>query len=343
MFTEWNIKIWEYDFLEPHFLWLLVLIPVIYFIQWKRDWKQSGEIKCARLEIDQVDLRSNWIENWRNVSKLIYYAIACLFILALAMPFHYLLADDGIDDEKNGIDIVFAMDVSLSMYSKDFEPNRLEVSKRLAKEFVNSRKGDRIGMVVYAGEAYTACPSTLDYKILNEQIDRINGEELEMGTAIGVGLGTAVTRLRNDSLPSKVIILLTDGSNNRGDLSPEMAAELAVSKNIRVYTIGVGTNGMAPSPIITPFGIRYENVPVEIDEETLKNIAQKTGGMYFRATDEQTLKQIYEEIDRLEKRRMIEKEFNHVPPATPHAFLNWSFLLLILTWGINKYFFRVNE
>jgi Ca-activated chloride channel homolog len=343
MFTKWNIKIWEYEFMAPHFLWLLIIVPLIYYIQLKMDKKSTGDIKCARLESDQLNLRSNWIENWRIISKVIYYGIACLFIIALAKPYHYLQADDGIDDEKNGIDIVFAMDVSLSMYSKDFEPNRLEVSKRLAKEFVNSRKGDRIGMVVYAGEAYTACPSTLDYKILNEQIDRINGEELEMGTAIGIGLGTAVTRLRNDSIASKVIILLTDGSNNRGDLSPEMAAELAASKNIRVYTIGVGTNGMAPSPIITPFGIRYENVPVEIDEETLMFIAQKTGGMYFRATDEATLKQIYGEIDRLEKRRMVEKEFNHIPPATPLAFLNWAFVLLVLTWGLNKYFFRVNE
>jgi Ca-activated chloride channel family protein len=229
------------------------------------------------------------------------------------------------------------------MLARDFEPNRLEASKKVAKEFVDERKGDRIGLVVYAGEAYTACPSTLDYNILKEQIEQIHGENLDGGTAIGTGLGTAVTRLRSDSLTSKVIILLTDGSNTCGDISPEAAAELAKAKNVRVYTIGVGTNGEALSPVITLFGIRFENVPVEIDEVTLNSIAEKTGGKYFRAKDENGLKEIYKEIDLLEKKKMLDKQFKSQAPATPSAFLNWAFLIAILTWSVKTILFRTNE
>jgi len=229
------------------------------------------------------------------------------------------------------------------MMAQDFKPNRLEASKNVAKEFVDGRTGDRIGLVVYAGEAYTACPATLDYTILKEQIDKISGDRIEGGTAIGTGLGTAVTRLRSDSIVSKVIILLTDGSNNSGEITPLEAAELAKAKNVRVYTIGVGRNGNAPSPIITPFGIQYQNMPVEIDEVTLMKIAETTDGQYFRATDEKSLKAIYGEIEKLEKRKMEDQYYKSEPPSNPQAFLNWAFVLSLLVWGSNYLIFRHSE
>jgi Ca-activated chloride channel family protein len=232
------------------------------------------------------------------------------------------------------------MDISVSMLAKDFEPNRLEAAKEVAKEFVDGRRGDRIGLVVYAGEAYTACPATLDYGVLKSQIDLLGNQNIEGGTAIGTGLGTAVTRLRSDSLESKVIILLTDGSNNAGKIDPMTAAELARAKSVRVYTIGVGSNGEAPTPVITPFGIRYESMPVEIDEETLQKIASTTGGKYFRAADKQGLKAIYGEIDQLEKRRMIDKRYHAEPPATPMAFLNWAIVFLLASWIVEKSLFK---
>jgi Ca-activated chloride channel family protein len=243
------------------------------------------------------------------------------------------------EEYRKGIDNMLAMDVSLSMMAMDFEPNRLEAAKKVAKEFVESRVGDRIGLVVYAGEAYTACPGTVDHEALAAQIDSIGNEPIDGGTAIGTGLGTAVARLRDEKLPSKVVILLTDGSNNAGEIDPVSAAELAKEKNVRVYTIGVGTNGEAPTPVITPFGVRFEMAPVEIDERTLTQIAQITDGKYFRATDETSLRSIYEEIDRMEKRKQFKGQFAPEEPATPRPFLLTALILLLISWSIRHYFF----
>lgn len=343
MFSNWNIRFWEYEFLSPYWLWLMLLVPVCLFWMMRNEKNRKGEVKFSRSQEEQGRIGSKWISQLRTVFVLLYGLVAVLLILAMAKPFHWNSHENINEEYKNGIDIILAMDVSMSMLARDFEPNRLEASKKVAKEFIDGRRGDRIGLVIYAGEAYTPCPATLDYAILKEQIDQITGEYLEPGTAIGTGLGTAVSRLRSDSLPSKVIILLTDGSNNYGDLTPEMAAELAKAKNIRVYTIGVGSMGEAPSPVMTPFGIRYENVPVEIDELTLMKIADKTNGKYFRATDELGLKKIYGEIEKLEKRKMLDKQFKSEPPATPAAFLNWAFLIAVITWSVNTLLFKADE
>lgn len=321
----------------------MCIIPIVLIIIYSLEKNRKGEFKYSRQTDDQRSIGSNWIMRLRELILLIYGCIAVLIIFALAKPFHWSQYDDYDRDYKNGIDIILAMDVSLSMLARDFEPNRLEAAKKVAKEFVNGRKGDRIGLVVYAGEAYTACPATLDYSVLKEQIDQISGDRIEGGTAIGTGLGTAVSRLRNDSIASKVIILLTDGSNNSGEISPEMAAELALAKNIRVYTIGMGSTGEAPVPTVTPFGVQYNTMPVEIDEMTLMKIAEITNGQYFRATDEKSLKSIYEEIEKLEKRKMEDQHFKSEPPSNPQAFLNWAFILLVLTWGTNYLIFRYNE
>jgi Ca-activated chloride channel family protein len=225
------------------------------------------------------------------------------------------------------------------MYATDFEPNRLEAAKEVATTFINGRNGDKIGLVQYAGEAFTSCPPTLDYPILIEQLGKADGMEMEPGTAIGTGLGTSVVQLRNNALKSKVIILLTDGSNNSGDISPEEAALLAKEKGICVYTIGIGSNGMAPTPVMTPTGMIYQNMPVEIDEQTLTQIATVTGGMYFRAEDKKGLKNIYEEIALMEKRKITHKVVQADPPPTPQAFLNWAFVLFMLYMVIKSVLF----
>jgi Ca-activated chloride channel homolog len=302
--------------------------------------KQTGEIKFSRSSKEQKNLSLNYIKYIRWLLVFLYASIFSLFIVALSKPFHWSAYEDFDENYKNGIDIVIAMDISGSMLALDFEPNRLEASKKVAKEFINGRRGDRIGLVVYEGEAYTACPSTLDYEILKTQIDRLQPGMLEGGTAIGTGLGTAVTRLRNDSLPSKVIILLTDGMNNQGDISPETAAQLAKAKNIKVYTIGVGSTGTAPMPNFTPFGVQYVEMPVEIDEVSLNKIATITGGKYFRATNEESLREIYKEIDKLEKRKIKDQDFKSEPPVMPMPFLHWALLILLLVFGVQLIYFK---
>ncbi len=330
MFNNWNIWILEYEFLRPEWLYGLLLLPVLGWWLWRKEWKRHGDWTFGGARNSQVKLQSRTIE-WLRVALLILkLTVFALLLFAMSLPFKWNSDEARPMDSKFGIDMVIALDVSLSMLATDFDPNRLEVAKEVAKEFVQSRRGDRIGLVVYAGEAYTACPPTLDYDVLSNQIDLANGYDIEPGTAIGTGLGTAVVHLRSDSLQSKVIILLTDGSNNSGDITPEQSAELAKAKNICVYTIGVGTNGLAPTPIVTPLGVRYENLPVEIDEKVLEEIASRTGGKYFRATDKKALEKIYQEIDLLEKRKIADRFVQSDPPPTPGAFLNWAFLLLTL-------------
>ena len=214
------------------------------------------------------------------------------------------------DEKTEGIDIVLALDISSSMLARDFEPDRLEASKDLAIQFINGRRNDRMGLVVFSGESFTQCPLTTDHNVLINLFRDINSGIIEDGTAIGMGLATSVNRLKDSNSPSKVIILLTDGVNNAGTIAPITAAELAQTFGIKVYTIGVGSMGQAPYPVNTPYGIQLRNMPVEIDEELLEDIAQSTGGKYFRATNNAKLKQIYEEIDRMEKIEIEVKEFS---------------------------------
>ncbi len=343
MLNNWDITIWEYNFNAPQWLLLLLVIPFVGWYLFNKEQKRTGDWKFTGDATTQGQLGSTWIPLVRKGLIYCQLLVMTCFILALAKPVHLGSAEDIDERYKYGIDIILTIDVSLSMLAMDFEPNRLEAAKNVAMEFVDNRFADRIGLVAYAGEAYTACPATLDHTILKQQIQQIGNENLEPGTAIGTGLGTAVTRLRNDSLPSKVIILLTDGSNNAGQIDPLTAAALAKEKNIRVYTIGVGSNGEAPTPVITPFGIRYERMQVEIDETTLKEIATTTGGKYFRATDENSLKAIYKEIEQLEKRKLIDRMYEATPPATPLPLLNWCFVGMCLIWVMNTQFFSFND
>jgi len=342
--NSWNIAFWEYEFLAPHWLWLLILVPalivLLYFNENKKrgEWKYSGNIET------QKSFSSKKIVIIRQVMIFIYGFIVALLIIAMAKPYNWNDHDDDNTDFKDGIDIVLAIDISGSMLANDFSPNRIEAAKDVAKEFVDGRRGDRIGLVVFAGESYTACPATTDYSILKNQIDEVNCEiNIEGGTAIGVGLGTAVTRLRNDSLPSKVIILLTDGSNNSGAISPDEAADLAKAKNVRVYTIGVGATGEGPIAVNTPFGTIMQSGENEIDEATLTRIATKTDGQYFRATNKESLREIYAEIEKLEKRKIIDRHYKSEPPVMPMAFLNWAFVFSLIAWLTQRYLFKVDE
>jgi Ca-activated chloride channel family protein len=206
------------------------------------------------------------------------------------------------------------------MLARDFKPDRLEASKDVATEFISGRPYDRIGLVVFSGESFTQCPLTTDHAVLINLMREIQSGMIEDGTAIGMGLANAVSRIKDSEAKSKVIILLTDGINNRGEIAPATAAGIAKTFGIRVYTIGVGTQGMAPYPVQTPFGVQYQNMPVEIDEAILKEIAQTTGGKYFRATDNSKLVQVYGEIDKLEKSKIdvnqfIRKEEKYLTPA----------------------------
>ncbi len=343
MLDSWDIRFWEYDFYAPHYLWLIVLVPIVLWLLIRRENRKKGNWKFTGKHQDLNKLSDPRISQLRIVLIVGYCLVITLLVLALAKPFKWISSENREENYKYGIDIILAMDVSLSMLAMDFNPNRLEASKAVAKDFLDGRVGDRVGLVVYAGEAYTACPATLDYTILKQHIDLIGNENIEAGTAIGTGLGTAVARLRNEGMSSKVIILLTDGSNNAGEIDPLTAATLAHEKNICVYTIGVGSNGTAPTPVMTPFGIRFEEMPVEIDEKTLKQIAKISNGKYFRATDESSLKSIYKEIDKLEKRKIIDKRFQASPPSTPKAFLNWALMILLFSLLINGYFFRQYE
>ncbi|TVR78565.1 MAG: VWA domain-containing protein [Chitinophagaceae bacterium] len=259
-----------------------------------------------------------------------------LLITALARP-QSLLEERNVSTEV--VDIVISLDISGSMLAEDFEPNRLEAAKNLAYEFIDLRKGDRIGLVIFAGEAFTQVPLTTDHAYLKEMFDKVDIGFLRDGTAIGDGLATSVNRLKNSSAKSKVVVLLTDGVNNRGFIDPLTAAEIAASKGIRVYTIGVGSEGTAPFPFQTPMGVQYRDVPVEIDEELCKQIAQMTGGKYFRAIDEESMSEIYEEIDRME-RTTIDVQIIRSTSEEFFPFLLIALGFLVLDWFLRHSLLR---
>lgn len=334
MFNNWNLNPVDYEFQEPNWFFAILLLPFLIYWIFYKEKNRFGDLKFNGPNASLQSFYNLGVGLLRWIYLLIPGAVMLLLIVALAKPYSWNLSEHKHEENKYGIDIVLALDVSLSMYAMDFSPNRLAVAKKVAVEFVNGRKGDKVGLVLYAGEAYTACPPTLDYPVLIEQLEQADGTQLEQGTAIGTGLGTSVVQLRNEKLKSKVVILLTDGSNNWGELSPQDAAMLAKQKNICVYTIGIGSNGMAPTPVITPVGVEYENMPVEIDEQTLTEIAAITGGSYFRATDEKGLREIYSEIAKLEKRKITQKVIQSEPPATPYAFLNWALVLSLIFMGL---------
>lgn len=266
--------------------------------------------------------------------------LAALFFMTIALLRPQLPDDIDITRQQisEGIDIVLAMDISGSMLAEDFKPNRLVVAKDVAIDFIKKRPFDRIGLVVYEGDALTLCPMTTDHKFLIERFKNAESGIIKDGTAIGMGLATAVNRLRESEAKSKVIILLSDGVNNQGNIDPTTAAEIAKEFGIRVYTIGIGKNGDAPFPMRDPFG-RTQRVmmPVEIDEQLMENISEMTGGKYFRATDREKLENIYSEIDEMEKSKVKVLEFKTEPPEKFHAFAITALILLLTDLLFRKF------
>ena len=285
---------------------LLLLIPYIvwYILKWKKS-QATLQISDARVYAHTPKSYKNYLLHAPFGLRII---ALILIILVLARP---QTTDNWQNSEIEGIDIMLAIDVSTSMLAEDLKPNRLEAAKDVAAEFINGRPNDNIGLTLFAGESFTQCPLTVDHAVLLNLFQSIKcGIIVTDGTAIGMGIANAVTRLKDSKAKSKVIILLTDGTNNKGDISPLTAAEIAKSFGIRVYTIGVGTNGMAPYPYPIGNTVQYVNMPVEIDEKTLTQIAGTTDGNYFRATSNSKLKEVYEEIDKLEKTKLSVKEYS---------------------------------
>ena len=296
-----------FRFANPEFLFLFVVIPVLIYWYLKKNQGASSTLKYSNLGIIK-SVKKSPLKRFRHILFVLRIAVLSLLIVGFARP------QSGQSEEEiitEGIDIIMAMDISSSMLAEDFKPkNRLEAAKLVAADFIKGRQNDRIGLVVFASQSFTQCPLTLDYGILLKFLEEIDIGMIEDGTAIGMALGNCVNRLRDSSAKSKVVILLTDGQNNRGELDPLTAAKVAKAFNIRVYTIGAGADGNALYPVDDPFfGKRYVKMEVKIDEDLLKQVAVETGGKYFRATDKEKLEQIYAEIGELEKTKIEVKEY----------------------------------
>lgn len=287
------------------FFLLLLLLPVIAWYIFKN--RENN----AALQLSSFTGFEGVVKSYKYYLRHVPFVLRMLAITAVvAMLARPQATNSWQEVQTEGIDIVLSMDISGSMLAEDLKPNRLQASIDVASQFVNSRPDDNLGLVVFAGEAFTQCPLTNDHAVLLNLFKDLSTIELENGTAIGMGLATAVSRLKESKAVSKVIILLTDGENNRGEITPKTAADMARTFGIRVYTIGVGTRGEAPVPYQTAFGIQYQMAKVEIDEELLTDIAVMTGGKYFRAVDNESLKNIYAEIDQMEKTKLDVKQFS---------------------------------
>ncbi len=326
----------NFEILHPQWLWLLILMPVIVFWMWKVNRSDKPVL---------IYPFAHFLKKKRTYKNLLKTSIPWLMLAVFVLLVVAMSRPRSVDVSTHtkriyGVDIVLAVDVSGSMLAKDFKPNRLEALKRTAIEFIKKRPNDRFGLVLYAGEAFTRVPLTSDHHILIKAIKEIDYfklfKQIEQGTAIGMGLATAVNRIKDSQAKSKVIILMTDGVNNTGAIDPQTALELAKQFGIKVYTIGIGTNGIAPFPILYENGrIEYVNQRVEIDEKLLKKIARETGGKYYRASDNKKLKEIYDEIDKLEKSKLeVTKYYQYKELFRP---LLWSaVILLFIVWILRQ-------
>lgn len=315
-----------FRFANPEILFLLVIIPFLVYWYIKRNQGKRGTLRYSNIGVVKK-IGSSSLTHFRHITFVLRILAVILLIICFARP------QSGRTEEEiitEGIDIILAMDISSSMLAEDFKPkNRLEAAKDVASDFVKGRSTDRIGMVVFAAHSFTQCPLTLDYGILQSFLDKIHIGMIEDGTAIGMGIANCVNRLRDSKAKSKVVILLTDGRNNRGELDPVTAARVAKSFDIRIYTIGAGKRGEALYPVDDPiFGKRYVRLPVQIDEDVLQEIAGITGGKYFRATNKQSLEKIYAEIGELEKTKIEVKHYTRYK----ELFVNYLLLALGLVF-----------
>ena len=320
----------------PRLLWLLVIpaLLVLHYIYLEK----SGRRPHLR-----VSTAVPWKKHGRSFMTFFRHVPFALRTFALVMVVIAIARPRSSEElskvDTEGIDIVLAMDVSTSMLARDLTPDRISASKDIAIEFISQRPSDRMGIVVFAGESFTQCPLTTDRATLINLMKEVQTDLIEDGTAIGNGLATAVARLKDSDARSRVVILLTDGVNNSGEVSPQTAAEIAKTYGVRVYTIGVGKEGMAPYPVMTPWGVQVQNMKVEIDEKLLKEVAESTGGRYFRATDNTKLAEIYSEINKMEKAKTTVDSFP-VYKELFGSFAVWALLALLLELLLNWFVIR---
>lgn len=316
----WN----DIHFKYPYLLWMMVMIPLLllYFLYIKK--KKRTDLLISNSEAFRFfkpTLRQRLI----NLPVVLRLAALAFFIVALARP---QSSSRGSNVKTEGISIVLALDISQSMLAEDFKPNRIEAAKRVAVDFIEGRPNDLIGLVIFSGESFSQCPLTTDHSVLINMMKDIKTGMLADGTAIGEGLATAVDRVKDATTKSKVIVLITDGVNNAGSIPPVTAGEIARTFGVRVYTIGVGTQGMAPYPVQTPFGIQYQNMEVQIDEQLLTQIAQNADGKYFRATNNKKLNAIFSEIDKMERSKIEVTEFkSYSEEYLPFAMIGFILLM----------------
>lgn len=308
------------EFAHPAFFWLLICIPLM--VGWYI-WKQKqlqGNLNMPTIKGFAM-VKKSMLPKFRHLAIVLRCLAIVALVVAMARPQSSLSWQNSTTE---GIDIIIASDISGSMLAEDFKPNRLEAGKQIAIDFIKGRPDDRIGLVIFSGESFTQCPLTIDHDVLINLFADVRNGMITDGTAIGMGLATAVNRLKGSIAKSKVVILLTDGSNNSGSIPPITAAEIAKQFGVRVYTVGLGTNGFAPYPVQTPNGVQYQRMPVVIDEGTLSKIAGITGGKYFRATNNETLKDIYIQIDKLEKAKIDVTQYR----KKTEMFLPWAIIAL---------------
>jgi Ca-activated chloride channel homolog len=323
------------EFAHPGFFWLFIVIPLmIAWYVWRKQMLQ-GSLSVSAVKGFSLPTKS-LLPRFRHLGIVLRSLAIAALIIALARPQSSLSWQNSTTE---GIDIIIASDISGSMLAEDFQPNRLEAGKNIAVDFIKNRPDDRIGLVIFSGESFTQCPLTIDHDVLINLFNDVKNGMIDDGTAIGMGLATAVNRLKGSDAKSKVVILLTDGSNNMGSIPPVTAAEIAKQFNVRVYTVGIGTKGFAPYPVQTPFGIQYQRIPVDVDEGTLTKIANITGGKYFRATDNRTLKNIYEQIDKLEKAKIDVTQYHKKTECyLPFALI--AVLFLLMEFGLKNTLFK---
>ena len=322
-------------FAYPWMLYFLILVPALPVWYWLQGKKKQPSIKYSSLKIFG-DIPASWRERFRHAPIVLRTIAVFLLIVALARPQSF---NSGQNIYTEGIDIAIVLDTSTSMLAEDLKPNRIDAAKEVIDNFIKGRTSDRIGLVVFARQAFTQCPLTIDYGVLRHLLSKVKAGMIEDGTAIGNAIADGVNRLKDSKAKSKIIILLTDGMNNAGEIDPLTAAHIAKTFNIRIYTVGVGTRGQAPYPVQTPFGTRYQMIPADIDEGMLHQIADITGGAYFRATDTKTLEDIYHKIDKLEKTRVEVTSYRQ----TKELFYNWlgaGFLLIFIEVGLSSTIFR---
>lgn len=325
------------EWANPEWFWALLGLPLLVAATlWRYFSRRYPSLTYSSTSYFKA-MPGNWRAYGLWLVPVFLWSGYVLIVLALARPQY---EHSRVERQAEGIDIVMAVDMSTSMKAEDLEPNRFEAARQVASDFIDGRVSDRIGLVGFARKSFTVCPPTLDYRLIKRLLRDLEMGMIEDGTAIGMGLSTAVNRLKESRAESKVIILLTDGQNNSGEIDPVTAAELAQTYNIKIYTIGAGSKGSAPYPVQDPlFGRQYRNVKVNIDEEMLRNIADMTGGRYFRATDTEELQSVYDEIDKLEKTEIDEMIYTDYEELYLR-FLLPGIILLMLSLVTEKVFFR---